>query len=285
MKQSLPAHTIRIRGEKVCFAVDDVHLLRDLDFEIEAGALTGLIGANGSGKTTLLKTIYRLYAPSHGVVYLDGANVRSLKPKIAARKMAVLSQEYRATFGFPVMEMVLMSRYAQKGFLETRTDEDVAICEQALRQVGLYALRERNFLSLSGGEKQRILLAAAFAQDAELIILDEPANHLDIGQQLQIMDIIKKRPQTTVFASMHDLNLAARYCDKLIALKNGRVAAAGMVEEVITPELIRDLFQVDAKIEREPESGCLHVRYIASYGDAPQSRIDEVAGRTDQERK
>jgi iron complex transport system ATP-binding protein len=266
MKQEPSAHTIRIRGKEVSFAVNDINLLRDVDFEIEAGLLTGLIGANGSGKTTLLKTIYRLYAPSRGAVYLDGADIRSLKPRIAARKMAVLPQEYRTAFDFPVMEMVLMSRYAQKAFLETNTEDDMAICEQALRQVGLLALRDRNFLSLSGGEKQRILLAAAFAQGAELIILDEPANHLDIGQQLLIMDIIKKRPQTTVFASMHDLNLAARYCDRLIALKNGRVAAAGIVEEVVTPELIRDLFQVDAKIEREPESGRLHVRYIAPRG-------------------
>jgi iron complex transport system ATP-binding protein len=172
-------------------------------------------------------------------------------------------------FDFPVLEMVSMSRYTQKGFLETNTDEDREICEQALRQVGLHALRDRNFLSLSGGEKQRILLAAAFAQGAELIVLDEPANHLDIGQQLLIMDIIKKRPHTTVFASMHDLNLAARYCDRLIALKNGRIAAAGTVEEVITPELIRDLFLVDAKIEREPENGRLHVRYLAPSDDAP----------------
>jgi iron complex transport system ATP-binding protein len=263
MKQNSHAYTIRIRGENVSFAIDGANLLRDVDFEIEAGALTGLIGANGSGKTTLLKTIYRLYAPSRGAVYLDGADVHSLKPKIAAQKMAVLPQEYRAVFDFPVIEMVLMSRYAQRGFFETNAGDDTAICEQALRQVGLYLLRDRNFLSLSGGEKQRILLAAVFAQGAELIILDEPANHLDIGQQLLIMDIIKNRPHTTVFASMHDLNLAARYCDKLIALKNGRVAAAGTVEDVITPELIHDLFQVDTKIECEPESGRLHVRYIA----------------------
>lgn len=254
---------MRIRGKNVSFAINGANLLRDVDFRIEAGAFTGLIGANGSGKTTLLKTIYRYYAPSRGAVYLDGADVHSLKPKIAARKMAVLHQEHRAVFDFPVMEMVLMSRYAQKGLFETNTTDDTAICAQALRQVGLYALRDRNFLSLSGGEKQRILLAAAFAQGAELIILDEPANHLDIGQQLSIMDIIKKRPHTTVFASMHDLNLAARYCDRLIALKDGRVAATGTVEEVITPELIRDLFQVEVNIEREPESGRLHIRYVA----------------------
>jgi iron complex transport system ATP-binding protein len=264
MKRNEPARKIRIRGENIDFAINNANLLRDVNFEIEDGAFTGLIGANGSGKTTLLKTIYRIHAPSRGAVYLDGADIRSLKPKIAAQKMAVLHQEHGTVFDFPVIEIIMMSRNAQKGFFETDMDDDIVVCEQALRQVGLYALRDRNFLNLSGGEKQRVLIAAAFAQGSNIIILDEPANHLDIGQQLLIMDIIKKRPHTTVFASIHDLNLAARYCDKLIALKNGRAAAMGTVEEIITPELIRDLFQVEAKIEREPESGRLYIRYVHS---------------------
>ncbi|MDR2659165.1 MAG: ABC transporter ATP-binding protein, partial [Spirochaetaceae bacterium] len=164
----------------------------------------------------------------------------------------------------PVIEMVLMSRHARKNFLETATRGDLAICEDALRQLGLYELRDRSFLSLSGGEKQRVLLAAVFAQGSDIIILDEPANHIDIGQQLLIMDMIKKRPNTTVFASIHDLNLAARCCDKIIALKNGRVAAAGTPEEVLTPLLIRELFQVEAGVEQESGSGRLHIRYFSA---------------------
>jgi iron complex transport system ATP-binding protein len=258
-----PPEKTRIRGENIDFSINGVNLLRQINFEIEEGVFTGLIGPNGSGKTTLLKTIYRLYKPSRGAVYLDGDNVHSLKPKIAAQKMAVLSQEYKTVFDFPVIEMTLMSRHAQKKFLETDTRRDTEICEDALRQLGLYEMRDRNFLSLSGGEKQRALLAAAFAQGSGIIILDEPANHLDIGQQMLIMEMIKKRPDATIFASIHDLNLAARYCDKLIALKDGSVAAAGTPRELLTPHLIRALFQVEASVESEPESGIPHIRYLA----------------------
>ncbi|MDR1363948.1 MAG: ABC transporter ATP-binding protein [Spirochaetaceae bacterium] len=267
MKQNDQPAGIRILGEDIDFVINGIKLLHDVNFKIEEGVFTGLIGANGSGKTTLLKTIYRTYAPSRGAVYLDGVDIHSLKPKIAAQKIAVLPQEHRAIFDFPVIEMVMMSRYARKGFFEMETAGDEAICEQALRQVGLYSMRDRNFLSLSGGEKQRVLLAAAFAQGAGIIILDEPANHLDIGQQLLIMDIIKNQPSATVFASIHDLNLAARYCDKLIALKNGRIAAEGILEDVITPELIRELFRVEARIEREPENGRFNIRYLAACDD------------------
>jgi iron complex transport system ATP-binding protein len=266
-----PPCKTRISGEHVDFTVKGeagggAKLLQDVNFKINENMFTGLIGPNGSGKTTLLKTVYRIYKPSRGAVYLDGDNVHSLKPRLAAQKMAVLAQEQRVVFDFPVIEIVLMSRHAQKNFFETDGRGGLAVCEEALRQFGLYEMRERSFLSLSGGEKQRALLAAAFAQGTGIIILDEPANHLDIGQQLLIMDMIKKRPRTTVFASIHDLNLAARYCDRIIAIKSGRIIASGIPEEILTVNLIRELFQVEARIEREVETGCLHIRYIRGIG-------------------
>lgn len=256
----------RLRGEHIDFTINGVELLRNVNFEVGDGSFTGLIGPNGSGKTTLLKTIYRFYSPSRGVVYLDGEDIHSLKPKIAAQKMAVLPQERSNLFDFPVMEMVLMSRYAKKKFFETNTACDIAVCEQALKRLGLYEMRDRNFLSLSGGEKQRALLASVFAQETSLIILDEPANHLDIGQQFLIMDAIKELKRT-VLASIHDLNLAARYCDRIAAIKDGRIIAAGVPEDIITVPLIRELFQVEAKIEREAETSSLHIRYTGGSGE------------------
>jgi iron complex transport system ATP-binding protein len=252
----------RLRGERIDFTVNDTKLLDGVNFEIEDGSFTGLIGPNGCGKTTLLKTIYRYYKPSCGAVYLDGEDIHKLKPKSAAQKMAALPQENTIVFDFPVMEMVLMARYAKNKFLKTTDGEDAAVCEHSLKRLGLYEMRDRSFLSLSGGEKQRVLLAAVLAQETKLIILDEPANHLDIGQQLLIMDAVKRLENTTVFAAIHDLNLAARYCDRIAAMKNGRVIAAGAPEEILTPELIRELFKVEAKIGRDSETGALHIRYI-----------------------
>ncbi|MDR1986486.1 MAG: ABC transporter ATP-binding protein [Treponema sp.] len=258
MKQAGP----RLWGEHIDFTINHAKLLNDVHFKIDDGSFTGLIGPNGSGKTTLLKTIYRLYTPSRGAVYVDGDELHSLKPRNAAQKMAVLPQEHTPIFDFPVMEMVLMARHAKKRAFEMDTDEDIRICERALRRLGLYEMRDRNFLSLSGGEKQRVLLASVFAQETGLIILDEPANHLDIGQQLVILDAIKQQPRATVFASIHDLNLAARYCDRIMAIKNGRIIAAGIPEHIITAPMMQELFHVEAAIEREAETGCLHIRYI-----------------------
>ncbi|MDR2444342.1 MAG: ABC transporter ATP-binding protein [Spirochaetaceae bacterium] len=252
----------RLRGEHIDFTVSGAKLLDDVNFKIKDGSFTGLIGPNGCGKTTLLKTIYRYYTPERGAVYLDGDDIHTLKPKLAAQKMASLPQENAMVFDFPVMELVLMARYAKNKFLKTDSVEDAAVCERSLRRFGLYELRDRNFLSLSGGEKQRALLAAVLAQETKLIILDEPVNHLDIGQQLLIMEAVKHLEETTVFASIHDLNLAARYCDRIAAMKKGRIIAEGVPEEIITPQLIRELFQVEAKIEHESGSGLLHVRYI-----------------------
>jgi iron complex transport system ATP-binding protein len=233
-----------------------------VNFTLKDGAFTGLIGPNGSGKTTLLKTVYRFYAPAGGAVYLDGADLQTLKPKVAAQKMAVLAQEQAVAFDFPVMELLLMARYAHQSGFGGHTGQDRAVCLDALERFGLSSMRDRNFLSLSGGEKQRLLLAAVFAQETPLIILDEPANHLDIGQQFLVMEAVAQRPMTTVFASIHDLNLAARYCDEIIALKNGRILAQGPVEAILTVPLIRELFQVDSVIDREAETGLLHIRHL-----------------------
>ena len=252
----------RIRTDQVGFSTDNTEILRNITLEIERGELVGLIGPNGCGKTTLLKNIYRVYKPTRGAVYLDGKSLQAFKPRTLAQKMAVLVQEQSPLFGFTVMEMVLMGRYARLKPLEAPGDRDFGICERALDQVGMLRFRRRSFLSLSGGEKQRVLLAAAFAQETAVIIMDEPTNHLDIGHQLQIMDIIREHPDITVFASIHDLNIAAGYCDRLIAMDCGEIIASGPPEALLTEELIRTLFQVHVRISREEETGRLHISFI-----------------------
>ena len=189
----------------------------------------------------------------------------------AARKLAALSQENRAAFDFPVIEVVLMSRYARKGILDDYDNDDRAVCEAALRQVGMSAFHQRGFLSLSGGEKQRVLLAAAFAQDTPVILLDEPANHLDIGYQFLIMDMLEDRRRadnTAIFASMHDINIAARYAGRLIAMKDGAIIASGPPAAMLTPALLRALFQVDAAIEPDPATGRPRVLFLGASRSA-----------------
>lgn len=251
-----------IRADRLGFSADNTEILRNISLEIGQGELVGLIGPNGCGKTTLLKNIYRVYKPTCGAVYLDGKSLQAFKPRAFAQKMAVLAQEQPPPFGFTVMEMVLMGRYARLKPLETPGDRDFGICERALEQVGMIRFRDRSFLNLSGGEKQRVLLAAAFAQETGVIILDEPTNHLDIGHQLQVMDIIRGHPDTTVFASIHDLNIAAGYCDRLIAMDRGEIIASGPPDALLTEELIRTLFQVHARISREEGTGRLHLSFI-----------------------
>ena len=253
---------VRLSVEQLDFAVDRADILHQVELEIQDGEFVGLIGPNGCGKTTLLKNIYRVYQPTKGAVYLDGQNLREMDAKSVARKMAVLGQERGSGFDFPVIEMVLMGRYAHKKFLEPNREEDYAICRQALAWVGLLEFEERSFLSLSGGEKQRVLLAAVLAQQSGIILLDEPTNHLDIGYQLMAMDLIRDIPNVTVFASLHDMNIAARYCDRILAMKEGRIIASGRPDEVLTGELIRDLFQVEVRVDRDPDNGKPNIVFV-----------------------
>ena len=259
----------RILAENIVFRAGDHEILHDITLEVRAGEFTALIGPNGCGKTTLLKTIYRFYKPSCGAVYIDGKNTRMMSARDTARKMAALAQENRAGFDFPVIEVVLMSRYAHKRLLEDYDHNDRAVCEDALELVGMSAFRKRSFLSLSGGEKQRVLLAAAFAQQTPAILLDEPANHLDIGYQFLIMDMLKERQKqhnTAIFASMHDINIAARYADRIIAMKDGILYAEGTPEKTLTPALLRELFHVQTKIEPDSATGRPHISFLGYAG-------------------
>jgi iron complex transport system ATP-binding protein len=256
--------SIRLQTDHLDFEIDNTRILKDISLQIHDGETVGLIGPNGCGKTTLLKNIYRIYKPSKGAVFLDGSNIKTLSGRAVAGKMAVLAQEHGSVFDFPVIEIVLMGRYSHKKLLESNDDQDYSICEKALSLVGLTELRDRSFLSLSGGEKQRVLLAAAFAQEAGVIILDEPTNHLDIGYQLLIMDIIQAQRETTIFASIHDMNIAAEYCNRIIAMKHGAIIAVGTPLEVLTVDLIRDLFQVHAKIGYDEESGSPRISFTGA---------------------
>lgn len=243
------------------FAIGRHQILRNISFELKNQELLGIIGPNGSGKSTLLKNIYRLYKPSKGAIYLNGQDIHSIPGKAFARNVAVMAQENYVGFDLRVIDMVLMGRYPYKGALERTTTKDEDIAKQSLKRVGLTGYEKRYFLSLSGGEKQRVLIARALAQQPNLFILDEPTNHLDIQYQYQIMNVLRKEP-ITVLVALHDLNIASLYCDRLLVLKNGRLIKNGTPREIITSEMIRSLYGIDSEVTFNKSNGHPQVQFL-----------------------
>lgn len=234
-------------------------ILHDIFLDIRDKEFVGIIGPNGSGKSTFLKCLYRVLQPNHGKIFFDGTEMSSLSHRDTALKMAVVAQHSTVNFDFSVLEMVLMGRSPYKGLLDRDQINDYEIARHALSQVGLSDFESRNFNTLSGGEQQRVILARALAQRTECLVLDEPTNHLDIKYQLELMTIVK-RLDATVVSAIHDLNLAAIYCDRLIALKDGSVVCTGPPHEVLIEETIRHIYGVSATVQTLP-NGRLNIIY------------------------
>ncbi len=244
------------------FHIREFPILSDISLSVEKHEFVGLIGPNGSGKSSMLKHVYQHYVPKKGSIYLNGSDVLKMKSKEIAREMSVVAQENQQDFDFSVREMLLMGRYAHKKLWEEHSSDDEVICREALNKVGLSHVMDRSFLSLSGGEKQRIYLAMALAQGSEIMILDEPTNHLDIGYQLYTMEILRKFQEKTIFMSVHDMNLAATYCDRLILLDHGKVIVQGKPAEVLTKQNILDIFHVEVEVTPLSEDGKVYLRYL-----------------------
>lgn len=216
--------------------------------------LIGVIGPNGSGKSTLLKCIYRVLAPTGGAVYLDGRELGGYTYKQSARRVAVVAQHNYYNFDFSVRDVVLMGRSPHKRAMERDNAEDWRIVDEALETVGMGRFASRSFSTLSGGEQQRVILARALAQQTPCLILDEPTNHLDIKYQLQLMDLVRSLDRTVV-AAVHDLNIAAMYCDRLYAVKDGRIVGEGTPRQLLTPEFIRQVYEVEAEVLPRADGG------------------------------
>ncbi|MEU6658841.1 ABC transporter ATP-binding protein [Streptomyces sp. NPDC046821] len=242
---------MRLAVEGVSVEVAGARLVDEVTLDVPAGAFVGLVGPNGSGKSTLLRCVYRARRPDAGVVRVDSEDVHRMAPRAAARLLAALPQETAADFDFTVTEVVAMGRRPHR---ERTAARDRQICEQALARAGVAHLASRGFLSLSGGEKQRVLIARALAQEPRVLVLDEPTNHLDIAHQLDVLRRVRAGGPT-VLAALHDLNLAAAHCDVLHVLHGGRVVASGPPDEVLSPGLLADVFGVRAHRVRHPETG------------------------------
>lgn len=250
---------MNIQTDNVKVSFGQKSILQDISLSIRDKEFVGIIGPNGSGKSTFLKCLYRVLQPNNGKIFFDGTEMSSLSHRDTALKMAVVAQHSTVNFDFSVLEMVLMGRSPYKGLLDRDQIDDYKIARHALAQVGLSDFESRNFNTLSGGEQQRVILARALAQRTECLVLDEPTNHLDIKYQLELMTIVK-RLDATVVSAIHDLNLAAIYCDRLIALKDGVVVCTGTPHEVLTENTIRHIYGVSATVQTLP-NGRLNIIY------------------------
>jgi iron complex transport system ATP-binding protein len=264
-----------LRAEGIAFGYESTPVLRDVSVNVPAGGFVGIIGPNGSGKTTLLRILAGALRPTHGRVWVDGGDLATISRAALARRMAVVPQETHLAFDYTVIEVVLMGRYPHLGTFEIEGPADFAIAHEALAATGTVALQARAFDTLSGGEKQRVIIAAALAQitgaDAHetggttvngILLLDEPTVALDLGYQLELAALLRELQQRMPIAiaiSTHDLNFAASVCRALVLLKDGQVLASGPTDEVLTPERIRVLYGVDADVIRHPGSGRITV--------------------------
>ena len=245
---------MRVKVDHVCWSVDGQEILHKADLDIDLGSFVGLVGPNGSGKSSLLRCIYRVLKPDSGEITLDEENVWRLSAREAALRTAVVLQEYPTEFEFTVEEIVSMGRNPHKGMFDHDTQEDVRIIEDALDKVGMTDFASRSFRTLSGGEKQRVIIARTLTQQAKFLILDEPTNHLDIRYQLETMELVKSLGTTTL-AALHDLNIATSYCDEIYMMNNGAIVASGPPEEVLNPDLIHEVFGVGATVDIHPLTG------------------------------
>ncbi|MGW0758002.1 ABC transporter ATP-binding protein [Streptomyces sp. NPDC002814] len=248
---------MRLDIEDVSVAAGAVRLVDDLRLSVDSGAFVGLVGPNGSGKSTLLRCVYRALRPSGGAVRLDGDDVHAMDPRAVARVLAALPQESSSEFDFTVAEVVGMGRLPHHG---RTAAEDRAICAEAMDRTGVTQLTGRGFLSLSGGEKQRVLIARALAQQPRVLVLDEPTNHLDIAHQLDVLSLVRASGLTAL-AALHDLNLAAAHCDLLYVIQDGRIVASGVPHHVLRPALLAEVFGVRAHPVRHPETGAVQLLF------------------------
>lgn len=254
---------VEIKADHIQITLGQNEILRDVSITVQDKKFIGIIGPNGSGKSTLLKCIYRVLHPDAGIVSFDDHALLKMSPRESAKKLAVVAQHNYYNFDFTIEEVVLMGRSPHKRSLERDNAEDYRIVDACIEKVGMTPFKGRSFSTLSGGEQQRIILARALAQQTPCIILDEPTNHLDIKYQLQLLDIVNAM-DITIVSAIHDLNLAAMYCDYLYAMKDGHVVHQGSVEEVLTADIIRQLYEVEADISRN-RFGKLHVTFYPRH--------------------
>lgn len=247
-----------LNAKDLTLQYDQRRVVEGLTAEIPEGKVTMIVGANACGKSTLLRGLSRLLKPAGGTVTLDGKDIHSRPAKELARILALLPQHPTAPDGILVRDLVGRGRYPHQGFFRSWSAGDDLAVHRALEVTETLELAERNVDELSGGQRQRVWIAMALAQETDVLLLDEPTTYLDLAHQVEVLDLItdlNRRRGTTVAIVLHDLNLAARYADHIIAMKGGRIVAEGTSADVVTEDLVRDVFGLDSRVLPDPISG------------------------------
>lgn len=260
---------MRLHARDVRLGYGDRVVIDGLDLGIEAGSVTTIIGPNGCGKSTLLRALGRLLKPSGGEVLLDGKRIDRLPTREVARVLGILPQAPSAPEGLTVADLVSRGRHPHQTWYRQWSSDDAKAVAEALEMTGLNDLADRPLDELSGGQRQRAWISMALAQGTDLLLLDEPTTFLDLAHQVEVLELIRRlhtSADRTIVMVLHDLNLAARYADRLIAMREGRVVAAGTPHEVLTERLLAEVFDLDAMVIPDPVAGTPLVIPIGSRG-------------------
>lgn len=251
---------MKLDMDGVSWHADGRPIINDISMTCAPGSVTGLLGPNGSGKTSLLNVAVGLQRPTSGSVRLDHTEVHAMSTRVRARRIALLEQQASTSLDLSVRDVVELGRVPHRGRWPVQGREGEREIVRAMFQAGVTDLADRRWPTLSGGERQRVQLARALAQAPSVLVLDEPTNHLDLGHQIEFLTTVRNLGVTTV-AALHDLDLAAAFCDQLVVLQDGHCVAAGPADEVLTTELVAEVYGVETTIGAHPYSGRLHVAW------------------------
>lgn len=244
-----------LRFEHVTLGYGERDVIKDFSCSIEEGEFVSLIGPNGSGKSTLIHAITGMLPCKSGDIYIKGKNIKKTTAKERAQITAVVPQNFQVNFAFKAKEIVAMGRHPFLGRMQSETEEDYRIIDEALAETGTLHLRERKVTQLSGGERQRIIISSALAQQPQLLILDEPTNHLDIQYNLEVMQLMRrlnKEKGITIFAVLHDINMASRFSDRIIVLNNGEKVEDGKARDIIKEDILKPVYKIDLVVRDNP---------------------------------
>jgi iron complex transport system ATP-binding protein len=255
---SVPEGRVRLAAEKVTLAYDDHVVVRDLDLQLAEGSFTAIVGPNGCGKSTLLRALGRLMRPTGGQVLLDGQAIARTPTREVAKVLGLLPQSPIAPDGLSVADLVARGRHPHQSWLRQWSRDDEAVVAEALSWTDMAELADRPVDELSGGQRQRAWISMALAQGTDLLLLDEPTTYLDLSHQIDVLELVGRlhaERGRTVVVVLHDLNLAARYAQRLVAMKDGVLVSSGRPEEVLTEQLLADVFDLEARVLPDPVSG------------------------------